>query len=230
MKILITGASRGIGKFLCDYYLRQGYLVAGYSRSGSDLKHENYLDFKGSVASEADVAAAISYLRSEWKSLDVLINNAGVSRMIPFALTPPQTARDVMEVNYLGTFIATHAAIRLLRKSDSASIVNLTSIAVPLRLEGEISYAAAKAAIEEFTRIAARELAEFGITCNALGPSPIKTDLIRNIGEDKLQSLLKRQAISRMATLEDAANVVDFFISEKSRMVTGQVVYLGGVG
>jgi 3-oxoacyl-[acyl-carrier protein] reductase len=194
------------------------------------LTDENYQDFQGNVTSASDVNEVMSQLRSEWKSLDVLINNAGIARMIPFALTPPETAQEVMEVNYLGTFTVTHAAIRLLRKSSHGSIVNLSSVAVPLRLEGEISYAAAKAAVEEFTRIAAKELAEFRITCNAVGPSPIQTDLIRNVAEEKIQSLLKKQAIAQMATLADVANVIDFFVSENSRMVTGQVIYLGGVG
>lgn len=230
MKILITGASRGIGESLCRHYLRQGHLVAGFSRSGSSLTDENYQDFQGNVASASDVNEVMSQLRSAWKSLDVLINNAGIARMIPFALTPPETAQEVIEVNYLGTFTVTHAAIRLLRKSSHASIVNLSSVAVPLRLEGEISYAAAKAAVEEFTRIAAKELAEFRITCNAVGPSPIQTDLIRNVAEEKIQLLLKKQAIAQMATPADVANVIDFFIDENSRMVTGQVIYLGGVG
>lgn len=230
MKILITGASRGIGHSLCRHYLERGHQVAGFSRSGSSLTHENYRDYQGNVSSDGDVQDLIRQLRSEWKSLDVLINNAGIARMIPFALTPPQTAQEVMEVNYLGTFTVTHAAIRLLRQSKCASVVNLSSIAVPLRLEGEISYAAAKAAVEEFTKIAARELASFDITCNAVGPSPIQTDLIRNVAPEKIQGLLARQAISRMATCDDVANVIDFFIDENSRMLTGQVIYLGGVG
>lgn len=230
MKILITGASQGIGESLCRHYLGLGHHVAGFSRSGSAITHEHYQDHQGDVVSEEDVNQVIQKLRAEWKSLDVLINNAGIARMIPFALTPPRTAREVMDVNYLGTFTVTHAALRLLRKSTCPRVVNMSSIAVPHRLEGEISYAAAKAAVEEFTRIAAKELAPFGITCNAVGPSPIQTNLIRNVAEDKIKSLLEQQAISELATPDDVANVIDFFISQNSRMVTGQVVYLGGVG
>jgi len=103
-------------------------------------------------------------------------------------------------------------------------------VAVPLRLRGEAVYAASKSAVETFTRTVARELGEFGITCNAVGPSPIRTALISGVPADKLQRLIEEQAIRRWATPEDLINVVDFFLSPASTMVTGQVVYLGGIG
>ncbi|PHR89735.1 MAG: oxidoreductase [Blastopirellula sp.] len=230
MKVFITGASRGIGLALCQHFLDQGHQVAGLSRGKSDLSHPSYRHFEGDVCSEADVKRVMRELRKDWKVVDVLINNAGIARMIPFALTPPSSARDVMDVSYHGTFTVSHAAIRLLRKSENPRIINFTSVAVPLRLEGEISYAAAKAAVESFTRIAAKELADFGITCNAIGPSPIETDLIRSVPKDKIRALLERQAIHKMGSFSDVSNVIDFFVRPESRMITGQIIYLGGVG
>ncbi len=122
------------------------------------------------------------------------------------------------------------AALRLLRKSTAGRIVNLTSIAVPLRLEGEAVYASAKAAVEMLTRTAAKELGPMGITCNAIGPSPIRTDLIRNVPEEKLDALVGQQSIRRWATPEDVFNAIDFFLKPESGMITGQVIYLGGIG
>jgi len=103
-------------------------------------------------------------------------------------------------------------------------------VAVPLRLEGEAIYAASKSAVEMFTRIVAREAGALGITCNAVGPCPIKTRLTDNVPSEKIQRLIDRQAIRRWAEFEDVANLVDFFLRPESAMITGQVVYLGGAG
>ena len=102
-------------------------------------------------------------------------------------------------------------------------------MAVPLRLEGEAIYAASKAAVEMLTRVLARELAPWGITCNAVGPTPIETDLIRNVPREKIDRLLASQAIPRFGRVDDVANVIDFFLRPESEFVTGQVIYLGGI-
>jgi 3-oxoacyl-[acyl-carrier protein] reductase len=116
-----------------------------------------------------------------------------------------------------------------MQKRRYGRIVNFTTVAVPLKLAGEAIYAASKAAVESLTHVLARELADFGITVNAIGPVPIETDLIRSVPREKIDRLVSQQAIPRLGTFEDVANVVDFFLQERSSMVTGQTVYLGGV-
>lgn len=98
-----------------------------------------------------------------------------------------------------------------------------------MRLEGEAIYAASKAAVETLTRVLARELAPLGITCNAVGPTPIETDLIRGVPRAKIDRLLASQAIHRLGQPTDVANVIDFFLRPESDFITGQVIYLGGV-
>jgi 3-oxoacyl-[acyl-carrier protein] reductase len=229
-KILITGTSRGLGRALAEHFLSRGSQVLGCSRGESTIDHVNYIHAQADVTDESAVRTLLGLARQKLRGLDALINNAGVGRMLPIALTPLETAHKVFATNFLGTYLLTHGAIRLLRKSSVARIVNFTTIAVPLRLEGEAIYAASKAAVESFTRISAKELGPMGITCNAIGPSPIRTDLIRNVPEDKLQTLIDRQSIRRWAEPADVANVVDFFLLPESKMVTGQVIYLGGFG
>lgn len=229
-RVLVTGASRGIGAALAQRFLDRGDVVFGCGRSDAGVDHERYTHYAADVADEAAVARMCDDIRSRAGGLDVLINNAGVARMNALALTPAADARQVVETNVLGVFHLTHQGIRLLRRSPCARIVNLTTVAVPLRLEGEAIYAASKAAVESLTRITAREVGGMGITCNAVGPTPIRTDLVAKVPAAKLDALIARQAIPGWATVDDVYNVVEFFLRPESRMITGQVVYLGGIG
>jgi 3-oxoacyl-[acyl-carrier protein] reductase len=228
-RILITGASRGIGLALATHYVEAGDTVFGAARGEAGLVHARYTHLMADVSLEAEVEAAFALIRGGG-GLDVVINNAGVASMNAIALTTADAVRRVMDASMMGTFLCTRAGIRLLRSSGCGRIVNMTSVAVPLRLEGEAAYAAAKSAVETFTRIAARELAPFGITCNAVGPSPVQTRLTEAVPEAAMSRLLDRQAVRRWATAADVINVVDFFLRPESALVTGQVVYLGGVG
>ena len=108
-------------------------------------------------------------------------------------------------------------------------IVNFSTVAVPLRLDGEAAYAASKAAIESLTQVLARALLLLGITVNAVGPGPIRTNLTRAVPEAKLAALVERQAVKRLCEFADVENVIDFFQRPESAQVTGQIVYLGGV-
>jgi 3-oxoacyl-[acyl-carrier protein] reductase len=144
-------------------------------------------------------------------------------------LTPLETVNKVMGTNVVGTFLFSREAAKLMKKNKYGRIVNFSTVAVPLDLEGECIYAASKAAVVSITRVMARELAELGITVNAVGPTPAETDLIRNVPSNKLKELTDRQAISRFAEIEEVKNIIDFFIKPESAFVTGQTVYLGGV-
>jgi 3-oxoacyl-[acyl-carrier protein] reductase len=228
--VLVTGATSGIGKHLAEHYLSNGWTVIGCGRRASAVEHPRYTHYRVDVSDPKAVDCMFESTRQEFGSLDALIANAGVASMNPIALTPAATAKRIIDTNVLGTFLLTHGAVRLLRKSGSGRIVNLTTIAVPARLSGEALYAASKAAVETFTRIAAKELGPLGITCNTVGPSPIRTRLTAAVPAKAIESLIARQAISRWAEPDDVANVVDFFLSPRSALVTGQVVYLGGHG
>jgi 3-oxoacyl-[acyl-carrier protein] reductase len=129
----------------------------------------------------------------------------------------------------LGTFLFCREAAKLMMRNQSGRIVNFVTAARPLNLEGESVYAASKAAVESLTRTLARELAHFKITVNAVGPTLLKTDLIRSVPQEKLDAIISRQAIRRYGEFRDISNVVDFFISPESDFITGQTIFLGGV-
>ena len=160
--ILITGASRGIGRALVEHYLGLGDRVFGCARGEQTLEAEAFTYVRADVTREDDVKQLFREMRKHTTRLDALINNAGTARMLPLALTPAETARKIVDVNLLGTFLLTHGAIRLLRKAEAPRIVNLSTVAVPWRLEGESLYAAAKSAVETLTRVAAKELGGLG--------------------------------------------------------------------
>lgn len=229
-RLLITGASRGIGRALVDHYLELGDSVIGCARGDSSCRHERYTHALVDVTDDLGVRTLFADARARLGGLDGVINNAGTASMNALALTSTATVRKVVETNLIGTFIMMREAIRLLRLSPAGRIVNVSTIAVPLRLEGEAVYAASKSAVETLTRIASRELAPFGITCNAVGPSVVKSDLTAGVPPDRLEKLLQRQAQREYATPGDVANVIDFFLRPESRLVTGQVVYLAGCG
>ena len=134
-----------------------------------------------------------------------------------------------MKTNFTGTFLFCREAARLMQLHRFGRIVNFASVAVPLKLEGEAVYAASKAAVISLTQILAREFAEFGVTVNAIGPTPIKTDLLRGVSPEKLGAVIERQAIKRYGEPQDVIHVIDFFVHRASDFVTGQVIFLGGV-
>lgn len=229
-RVLVTGSTQGIGAALVERFLARGDCVFGCGRSAAPLSHDRYTHYAVDITDETAVMQMFKDLRTRAGGLDAVINNAGVARANAIALTPVADVRRIMDTNFLGVFLSTHQSIRLLRSSPAGRIVNLTSIAAPLRLEGEAVYAASKAAVEMFTRIAAHEVSRYGITCNAVGPSPIHTRLTASVPSSKMDALLARQAIPEWAGMDDVYNVIDFFLRPESRMVTGQVVYLGGIG
>ena len=226
---LITGTRKGIGRYLVDHYLDQGAIVFGCSREPVDFAHDRYTHFCLDVADEAKVIAMFSAIAKAHGRLDVLVNNAGIASMNHVMLTPMSTVQKIFQTNVVGTFLFCREAAKLMRKSKSGRIINFATVATPLKLEGEAVYAASKAAVVSLTQVMARELGPLGITVNAVGPTPVKTDLIRSVPAEKMQSLLQRQALRRYGEFRDISNVIDFFIRPESDFVTGQVIYLGGV-
>lgn len=227
--IIITGTSKGIGYYLANSYLQAGHFVVGCSRSSSNIRHENYRHFELDVTDETSVASMVRKVKKEFCNIHVLLNNAGIASMNHCLTTPSETVQKIFSVNVFGSFYFLRDVGKQMIRNKYGRIVNYTTVANPLQLEGEALYASSKAALETLTKISAKELGDFGVTVNCIGPTPIDTELTRAVPKNKLQDIVQRQAIKRMGKYEDVKNVIDFFIDEKSDFVSGQILYLGGV-
>ena len=227
--VVITGTSKGIGEALALHYLNKENIVIGCSRSEASINHKNYRHFSLEITDEKALVNMIRSVKKEFKKIDILINNAGIASMNHILTTSTDTISKLFNTNFLGTFLFTREVAKVMMKEKNGRIINFTTVAKPLKLEGEAVYAASKAAIESFTQTAAKELSPFNITVNAIGPTPVKTDLIKAVPKEKIDDLLNKQTVKRFGTVEDIINVVDFFTDNKSSFITGQIIYLGGV-
>jgi 3-oxoacyl-[acyl-carrier protein] reductase len=225
---LVTGSRTGIGKYLSERLASAGYCVFGCSRQPADFAIDGYTHVCADVTDEAQVKSLLAQIRSATGRLDVVVNNAGVASMNHCLLIPAATVDRILAVNVRGTFLVSRESAKLMRARHFGRIVNLTTVAVPLSLEGESVYVASKAAVEGLTRTMSRELAAFGITVNAIGPGPIDTDLIRNVPQAAIDGLLARLPIKRKCLPDDVWRTLEFYIDPRSDAITGQIIYLGG--
>ncbi len=226
---IITGTRKGIGQYLVKYYHDLGHQIIGCSRQKPDWQLKNYEHFELDVADEKAVVKMIQDIKYKYGKIDNLINNAGIASMNHCLLTPAKTVENIFNTNFMGSFLFLREAAKIMSLKRYGRIINFVTVATPLKLEGEAIYAASKAAIKSLTEVTARELAAFNITVNAVGPTPIETDLIKNVAKNKMDALLRRQAINRFGKFEDVVNAIDFFLKKESDFITGQTIYLGGV-
>jgi 3-oxoacyl-[acyl-carrier protein] reductase len=227
--MLVTGARKGIGRFLVEHYLRKGYLVEGCSRGDSNIDDAAYHHHQVDVADEKGVRQMVADITKRHGRIDAVLNNAAIASMNHVLLTPAKSANRMLEVNVTGTMLVCRDAAKVMMRRRFGRIVNFTTIVAPIALAGEAVYAASKSAVVTFTRILAFELGQWGITCNSFGATPIMTDMIKGVPQDKIDAVVSGLAIKRLGSPEDCANVCDFFISPGSDNITGQVIYLGGI-
>jgi 3-oxoacyl-[acyl-carrier protein] reductase len=227
--MIITGTRKGIGRYLAETYAKRGFIVEGCSRGEAGWEAENYTHHQVDVADEKQVRGMVAAVAKRHKRVDIVLNNAAVASMNHVLLTPAKASNRMLEVNVTGTMLFCREAAKVMMRRKYGRIVNFTTIVAPIALAGEAIYAASKSAVVTFTRILAFELGQWGITCNSFGATPIMTDMIKGVPQDKIDAVVNNLAVKRLGTYEDCSNVCDFFISPASDNITGQVIYLGGI-
>lgn len=228
--LLVTGASRGIGRHLVEHYAGRGYQVVGCSRSEfvrDDLP--SYTHIVADVSVEEQVVALFKQIRWTYGRLDAVVNNAGENPTLSLALlTSSSAAARTMSSNLMGTFLVSREAVKLMMRRKTGRIINLGSMAVRHEVVGESIYSASKAAVHAFTRVLAKEVYAHGITCNVVAPAAVATGMTAAVDPDALQAVLARNAIPDQGTMEDVSNAVDWLLLPASSAITGQIIYLGG--
>ena len=229
---LVTGASRGIGRAIAQELASAGAsVVVGY-RSGAE-EAEALASEIGGRAVQADVSKAEDAARivEEAGDLDVLVNNAGLTRDGLILRMPDEDWDTVIDTNLGGVFYTCRAAARGMMKKRGGSIVNLTSVVGIHGNPGQTNYAASKAGIIGFTKSLARELASRGVRANAIAPGYIQTALTHVLPEEAQQAILTNTPLARMGTPEDVAGAVRFLCSDEASFITGEVLLVdGGLG
>ena len=224
--IVVTGASKGLGRAICERLLSKGTAVFGVAR------HAEALDFpamSADVSSFDEVKRVAQRLKREGADVDGLINAAGIASMNLAVMTPPEMSMRIIQTNLLGTIYCCQQIAPLLLRRKRGSIVNFSTIAVALGLKGESIYVASKAGVEGFTRSFAREMSDFNVTVNCIAPGPIKTGLLQGVSDAQIDDIVRQQIIPKQFQADDVSDLVELLLDPRSRSLSGQVLHVGGV-
>ncbi|MGD9967844.1 MAG: SDR family NAD(P)-dependent oxidoreductase [Hyphomonadaceae bacterium] len=221
--VVIVGASEGIGRALGEA-LSDSYDIVGMARRTPETPPGfKYLAGVDALDLAALKAAAQQIDRTR---LWGLIVTAGAASMNHFAAVPEATRRRTMDLNFHGAANAIEVFGKQLMRNKGGRILTFSTVAVPLLLEGEAAYVAAKAAVEAYTKVIAKELAEWNITANVIGPGPVDTALIGGLSPEMKQALTERMTTRRLTEREDVIATARFLLSREARQVTGQTITL----
>lgn len=228
--ILITGTSRGLGRFLVDYYLDKGYTVLGCSRSPVTCNRADYHHFCLNIGDSKASAKLFAEIRKVHKRLDILVNNAAVFSNNLIAMTADPAIAEIVDTNIKAAMVFSREACRIMQKNKFGRIVNMSSIAVPLKERGAAVYAASKAALEYFGEVLAREVYGDGITVNNVSLSLVKgSGMLELLSGEVRERMLARTVAREYISMEDVVHVIDFLIAERSKKITAQTICVGGV-
>ena len=235
---IITGGARGIGKQIALTFAKEGYNIAiNYRTENEDLKNtkkeieENNVKcftFQGDVTNFKDCEQFVKQIVEEFGNIDVLVNNAGITRDTLLMRMKEEDFKQVIDTNLIGTFNVTKNVIGNMIKARNGRIINISSVVGISGNAGQTNYSASKAGIIGFTKSLAKEVASRNITVNAVAPGFIETQMTDVLKEDIKEEIAKKIPLKRMGTPQDVANVVKFLASNDSSYITGQVINIDG--
>ena len=236
--VLVTGASRGIGKQIAITFAKEGYdIVVNYRTENEDLQTlrkeiENFnvqcLTVQGDVSNYEDCERIAKEAIDKFGKIDVLVNNAGITRDMLLLRMKQEDFKQVVDVNLVGTFNITKHVSQYMMKARNGRIINISSVVGISGNAGQANYAASKAGIIGFTKSLAKELASRNILVNAVAPGFISTDMTSVLKDDVKDNIVNTIPLKREGTAQDVANVVKFLASDDSSYITGQVINVDG--
>ena len=236
--VLVTGASRGIGKEVAMLYAENGYdVIINYVSDKTDVegikkefeaKNVKCLLVKADVSKEEEVANLVNKALEEFGKIDVLVNNAGITKDNLLMRMSEEEFDKVIEINLKGTFLVTKAVTKYMMKKRQGSIINLASVVGVVGNAGQSNYSASKAGIIGFTKSVAKELASRNIRANAVAPGFIETDMTSVLKDEVKENIYNQIPLKRMGNAREVAELIYFLGSEKSSYITGQVINVDG--
>lgn len=236
--IFITGGSRGIGKEVALKFAENGYnIVTNYVSDKTDvegLKKEfeekgvKSLIIKADVTNSEEIENLVKKAIEEFEGIDVLVNNAGITKDNLLMRMSEEEFSKVIDVNLKGTYIVTKIVSKYMMKKRQGSIINLSSVVGVVGNAGQCNYSASKAGIIGFTKSIAKEFASRNIRANAVAPGFIETDMTAVLGENVKENIYNQIPLKRMGKAKEVANLVYFLGTEESSYITGQVISIDG--
>lgn len=223
--ILVTGASRGLGRAISERLVANGEKVIGLARNIDSLNTDG---IRCDVSDYLSVKQASRDVKKLKEPIKAFINAAGIASMNMAVTTDQSTVQKIIQTNLVGTIYCCQLFAPIMLRQKSGTFINFSTIAVALALKGESIYAASKAGVETFTRVFAREMADFNITANCIAPGPIQTDLLRGISENQILKIISQQIIPKQFNKKDICDLVEILIDKRASSLSGQVFNVGG--
>jgi len=223
--IVVTGASKGLGRAICDRLHAKGLHVFGLSR---EIKDVPFPSMACDVSNYENIKMVVQRIKKDKHQVTGLVNAAGIASMNLAVTTPPAVTQKIVNTNLLGTIFCSQLIAPLMLRQKQGSIINFSTIAVALGLKGESVYVASKAGVEGFTRSFAREMADFNVTVNCIAPGPIDTNLLSGVTDQQILKIITQQIIPRQFTPDAVADLVEVLLDPRSSSLSGQVLNVGG--
>lgn len=231
--VLITGASRGIGKATAELFATNGYnVIVNYNNSESKAfelcKRINATPIKANIANHDDISEMFSYINKNFGGVDILVNNASISI---YGLVTDFTEADIknlFDINVFGTMLCTKEALPHMIHNKFGKIINVSSMWGITGASCEVYYSSSKASIIGYTKALAKEVAPSGINVNCVAPGVVQTDMIKSFGESDLKILCEETPLGRIATPSEIAQTILFLASDNSTFITGEVINVNG--